>query len=66
MPAKKGLQRLTIDIPKEDHMTLKLMATILGKSMHTVIVEGINNQIKDFKGLENIEKLKKQNINKCG
>ena len=61
MSAKKGFQRLTIDIPIDDHLKLKLMATVLGKSMHSVIVEGINSQIRDFKGMKSIQRLKKQN-----
>lgn len=62
MPAKKGLQRLTIDITKEDHHNLKVMSAVLGKSMHSVIVKSIKGQLKDFKGMEKIEKLKAQNV----
>jgi len=61
MPAKKGFQRLTIDITKESHVKLKMMATIAGKSMHSMIVESIEKRINGFKGLATIEKLKAQN-----
>lgn len=61
MPAKKGLQRLTIDITIEDHLNLKLMSTMMGKSMHSVIVKSIKGQLKDFKGMKSLEKLKEKN-----
>jgi len=61
MAAKKGFRRITIDVPREDHMKIKLMATLLGKSMHSVIVESIEAQIKDFKGIEKVTQIQKQN-----
>jgi len=64
MPAKKGFQRVTVDIPQEEHARLKIMATVLGKSMHDIIVRGIYNQMESFKGIESVDKLRRLNSGK--
>ena len=61
MPAKAGFQRMTIDITESDHLKLKMLTTVLGKSMSKWIVALISDRLKKIKGMENIEKFKKQN-----
>ena len=61
MPAKKGFQRLTIDVTKDCHIKLKMLAAILDRSMHSLISESIEILIKDFKGMKNIEQVKAKN-----
>ncbi|MCK5632742.1 hypothetical protein KAH94_03270 [bacterium] len=61
MPAKKGFQRFTIDVTKDTHIKLKMLAAILDRSMHSMIVEKIESIVKDFKGIGSIEKVKAQN-----
>ena len=63
MPAKKDCQRLTIDISKNEHIKLKMMSAILNRSMHSIITEAISTQIKGFKGIEDIEKIRMRNGN---
>ena len=61
MPAKEGFQRFTIDVTKDTHIKLKMISTILDKSMHSMIVEKIEGLVKDFKGIKSIEQVKAQN-----
>lgn len=41
MNIKNDLSRMTIDIPKQDHMKLKAMAAVLGKSMKEIVIESL-------------------------
>lgn len=61
MPAKKGYQRLTIDVTKDCHIKLKILAATLDRSMHSMILESVEELIKDFKGMKSIERVKAQN-----
>jgi len=49
MPAKKGFQRLTIDITKEQHRRLKIISLLTGESMHSAIVRCIHVMICGYK-----------------
>ncbi len=43
MEARKGLSRLTSDIPKEYHIKIKSIALLTGKTMREVLMEAIDN-----------------------
>ena len=49
MSIKKGLLRITIDILKEDHTKLKAMAALLGKSIHEIVIESIEERLYSSK-----------------
>jgi hypothetical protein len=43
------ISRMTIDIPKTDHKKLKTLSVLLGKSMREIVVESIENYLKNAK-----------------
>ena len=56
MPAKNGYARITVDIKKESHRDLKIMAAIVGNSMNKVAAESIERQLNKFKEGRTINK----------
>lgn len=64
MPAKNGFQRMTIDFTEEDHYKLKMLSTLMRKSMHSIIVESVLEKMSSFKELKAIEGLVSQNTKK--
>lgn len=51
MNGKKGISRITIDIPFADHKRLKALAAILGKSMRDIVVDSIEEHLHKMKVL---------------
>jgi Antitoxin ParD len=47
MDKLKKLSRITIDVPKEDHQKLKAIAALMGKSMRDVILESVQELLKN-------------------
>ncbi len=45
MSGKGELFRLTVDIPSADHVRLKALAAVLGKSMREIITEWIHGNL---------------------
>ena len=64
MRTKAELSRITIDIPKDDHVKLKAMAAIFGTSMREIIIELIEEHLfsdrtpnkKTLQAIESVEK----------
>ncbi len=54
MKIKNDISRLTIDLPKANHKLLKAMAAELGVSMKEIILESIDERIKQRKKEEEI------------
>jgi len=46
MNKKKNLSRITIDIFEDDHKQFKALAAVLGKSMRALVVESIQDYLK--------------------
>ncbi len=62
MSTKNILSRITLDIPKVDHMKLKAIAALEGKSMREIILESIKETLKTnypnaetIRAIENVE-----------
>ena len=45
MSTKSHMSRMTIDVPEEDHIRLKALAAIMGKSMRELIIEWIHEHL---------------------
>ena len=41
-----NLSRITIDLPVESHKRLKVLSSILGRSMRDIVVESINERLE--------------------
>jgi predicted DNA-binding protein len=48
MKMKENISRFTIDIPVEKHKRLKILAAVDGRSMKEVLMESIDQQIKNL------------------
>lgn len=44
--ANDNLSRITIDLPIESHKRLKVLSSVLGRSMRDIVVETINERLK--------------------
>ena len=49
MNIKNEQSRMTIDIPKESHKRLKMVAAGMGKSMRDVVLDAIELHLEQFK-----------------
>lgn len=49
MKQKKKLSRITLDLPSEEHMRLKAIAAMTGKTMRELILEALKEHLKDIK-----------------
>jgi predicted DNA-binding protein len=49
MNTKNEQSRMTIDIPKESHKRLKMIAAGTGKSMRDVVLDAIDIHLEQFK-----------------
>ena len=58
MNTKETLSRITIDIPIESHKRLKVMATLLGKSMREIVVESIEERLNKYPNKETLKTIK--------
>ena len=66
MNPKPEMSRITLDVPKMVHKRLKALAALSGKSMRDIIVESIEEQLRNpkimnaqtLKTIENIENRK--------
>ncbi len=64
MNTKETLSRITIDIPIESHKRLKVMATLLGKSMREIVVESIEECLHSYPNKETLKAIKNVEKNK--
>jgi predicted DNA-binding protein len=59
MTKKNNLSRMTIDISNEDHRRLKAIAAIYGKSMREIVLEAVEQYLRDDKTTSDPKKLAK-------
>ena len=45
----EDVSRITIDMPKKFHKQLKTLSVLMGKSMQEIVVESIENYLKNAK-----------------